>query len=115
MPKYLFLLRDDGSSMADLSPEEIQTIIGRYRAWMGKVNAGGHNLTGDKLRDEQGRVLRTNSGRVVMTDGPFAEAKEIVGGFFLLEAASYEEAVALARDCPQVATGSVEVREIETD
>ena len=63
--------------------------------------------------DGTGRVLRGTGGSATVTDGPYSEAKEVVGGFFMLEAANYEEAVALSRDCPHLRFGAVEVPEVD--
>jgi len=57
--------------------------------------------------------MRRNSSSVAITDGPFAEAKEIIGGYFIVQANSYDEAVGLAKDCPHLDFGTIEVREIE--
>jgi hypothetical protein len=55
--------------------------------------------------------VAASAGKI--TDGPYAEAREVIGGLFILEAADYEEAVALSRDCPHLDFGSIEIREIE--
>ena len=68
---------------------------------------------GQQLRDNEGKVLRRNGKGVVVTDGPYAEAKEILGGFIIVEAANYEEAVRLCQDSPHFEYGSIEVRQIE--
>jgi hypothetical protein len=113
MPQYLFLLHEDPSRYADLSPAEMQAIIEKYSAWAGKIAAQGRLRGGEKLQDGTGRRVHTANGKLVVTDGPYAEGKEVVGGYFIVEADNYEQAVALANDCPHVETGVVEVREIE--
>ena len=104
MAEFVLMLRDAGSFPGDLSPEEIQAVIERYGAWMQKVGASGQ-----KLRDGEGRVMR----RAGITDGPFAEAKEVLGGYFLLKADSYDDVVKICADCPQLDFGSIEIRQIE--
>jgi hypothetical protein len=91
----------------------MQAIIERYKAWSAALAAKGHLLGGDKLQDGTGRVLRNSKAQVTVTDGPYAETKEIIGGFFRIEADSYEQAVELARDCPHLAFGPVEIRQID--
>jgi hypothetical protein len=113
MPKYILLLHDSGTMPPDMSPAEIQAVIQRYIAWRERVQSGGRQVSGHKLRDGDGRVMRGKVGSPSITDGPYAEAREVIGGLFILDAASYDEAVALARDCPHLDFGAIEVREIE--
>lgn len=116
MPKYLLLARDSGEwsrQTGELSPEEVQAIIGRYQAWSERVTKEGKLLAGEKLKDGEGRELRGHGGSVRVTDGPHTASKEVVGGFWILEAATYEDAVALASHSPHLEFGSLELREIE--
>ena len=113
MAKYMLVLRDSGGYPAGISPDEIQRIIEKYRAWSSKVAQMGRLAGGDKLRDGEGRVIRRSGSKTVVTDGPFSETKEVMGGFFLVEAESYDEVVEMAGDCPHLDFGSIEVREIE--
>ena len=104
MPKFALILRYTGFS-PDLSPEEIQGILDRYRTWM-------HNnprLGGEKLQERGGRVMR----RSAVTDGPYAESKEIIGGFSIVEARDYDDVVRMCRDHPHLEFGSIEVREVD--
>lgn len=110
MPNYILFLRDQQGQFDRISPAEMEAIIARYLAWRNAVEAKGHTITGEKLQDGTGRVLRP--GRPA-TDGPFTEAKEVMGGFFLVSAAGYDEAVAIAASCPHAEFGSIEVREVE--
>jgi hypothetical protein len=97
----------------ELSPEMIQAIIQKFNDFTERLQKAG--LVGiNKLVDGTGRVLRGSGDRLVVTDGPFAEAKEVIGGYWVIEAGSYDEAVALARHCPSLEFGgTVEVREVE--
>jgi hypothetical protein len=63
--------------------------------------------------DGEGRVLQKQNGKLSVIDGPFAEAKEVLGGFFVIEAANYDEAVEAAKTCPHMEFGTIEVRQIE--
>ena len=95
------------------SPEEIQQAIQKYEAWAGQLIQQGHLRGGDKLRDDGGRLVRAAAGQIIV-DGPFAETKETVGGYYLVEVPDYAAAVEIACTCPILAAGgSVEVREIE--
>jgi hypothetical protein len=104
MTKFALLLRDQGFP-TDLSPEEVQAIIGRYKAWSQKAGRIG----GEKLKDRKGKVMKNGS----VTDGPFAEAKEVMGGFMIIEARDYDDAVRICRDHPHLDFGSIEIREVE--
>ena len=107
MPQFVLMLRDAGFP-AGISPEEIQSIIERYGAWMQKVRA-----TGQKLFDGEGRVIVKKDGGVAVTDGPYVESKEVIGGYFVVEADDYDAAQTLVGDCPHLDFGSIEIRRIE--
>jgi len=111
MSRFLVLLRDEPSGFASLSPDQMQTIIEKYIAWGARLRASGHMLMGEKLVDGGGKVVR--GAAPVVSDGPYAEAREIVGGAYVLQATNYDEAVALMSDSPHLAFGSIEIREIE--
>ncbi len=113
MPKFTLMLRENGSSYQRLSPTEMQAIIARYSAWRESLQAAGKLAGSHKLKDGDGRVMRRAADRVMVTDGPFTEGKEVLGGLFIVEADSYDEAVAVANGCPHLDFGSIEVREVE--
>jgi hypothetical protein len=113
MPKFVLLLRDQPAAFENLGPEDIQKIIEKYQAWSERVAARGALVQGEKLSDSEGRVLRLAKSGLEVKDGPFLETKEIVGGFYVLRAKSYQEVVELCRDHPQLAFGSIEIREID--
>ena len=110
MPQYLLLLHEDPAHVASHGPEEMQRILDRYLAWSGELRAANRIRGGEKLRDEGGRHIRAGGA---VTDGPYVEGKEVLGGFFVIEAADYDDAVSVARECPHLAHGWVEVREID--
>lgn len=114
MAKYLLLLRDDPNDFGDLSPAEMQGIIAKYSAWNERLRAEGKLVDSQKLADGEGRVLRGGGDALRVTDGPYSETKEVVGGFFVLEADSYDDAVEITRDCPHLDfDGAVELRRVE--
>ena len=114
MPTYMALLYDSPAEPANISPEEIQGIIEKYKAWRDKLGASGHLVGGQKLKDREGRVMRTENNQVRVLDGPYSETKEIIGGYFALKATGYDEAVQLLEDHPHLSYGgTVEVREID--
>lgn len=108
MARYYLLLRDDPRQFATLSPSDFEAIVKRYSEWR-RRNARTVK-GGQKLRDGEGRVLRGRAKGLKVADGVFAEAKEVLGGFFVVEARSYAEAVRIARTCPHLAFGSIEIR-----
>ena len=114
MAQYLILLHEQPSDFSDVSPDEIQTIIAEYTAWRDGLIAKGKHVGSQKLKDEGGKNLRVRNGALEVVDGPYAEAKEVVGGYFVVEAASYDEAVELSQDCPHLKYGGrIELREID--
>ena len=112
MAQFLLILRDDPADFADFSPAQFQTLIGKYMAWSAGLRAEQRQLAGQKLAGG-GAVLGKRAGKLVVTDGPFGEAKEVVGGYYLIEANDLEHAVALCRDHPQLENGTVEIRPID--
>jgi len=94
-----------------LSPEEMQTVASDWMAWFKRLTAQGKAIAGSPLEAE-GKIVSGKGGKVV-ADGPFAESKEAIGGYFLLQVKSLDEAVAIARECPGLPYGArVEVRPI---
>jgi hypothetical protein len=112
MPKFLVLARGTGMDPRQ-SPEEMQKTIEKYRAWTDRIRNAGQLLHGEKLRSPEGRVVRRTGGQLVVTDGPFVESKEFLGGFWIIEADSYDAMIKLVADSPHLAAGSLEVRQIE--
>jgi hypothetical protein len=113
MAKYLALLRGPGVP-STLSPHEIQKVIQKYMSWSDDLRKAGRVLNAEKLRFGEGRVLRGNTGKMAVTDGPYVESKEVVGGFWLIEAGSYDEMLKILSTHPHLeGPGSIEVREIE--
>jgi hypothetical protein len=108
MPQFVLMLRDTGMFPSDISPEEIQSIIQRYTDWKIKVQG-----TGQKLYDGEGRIVVRKDGGIAVTDGPYVESKEVLGGYFLLEAEDYDTVTKLVEDCPHLDFGSIEIRRIE--
>jgi hypothetical protein len=114
MPKFLLILRGDPDAWRHKSPDAIQELIASFETWAGKLLAERRFLDGKKLADGEGRVLLQDGETVRVTDGPFGESKELVGGFHLIEADDYAHAVALCRDHPELSIrGSVEIRRLD--
>jgi len=112
MAKYLLLLRDTGT-YPDISPEAMQAVLQRYIDWTKGLATRGLLVDASKLHDGTGRVMRAPGAASAVTDGPYVEGKEVIGGYYVVTAASYDDAVALSSDCPHLDMGSIEIRELE--
>jgi hypothetical protein len=108
-PHYLLLLRHSGTPP---TPVELEAIMGQFKTWMDGIKARGEFVATDGLAFT-GKVLRLHG---TVTDGPFVEAKEIVGGFVIVAARDLDHATAIARGCPglQQPGTTVEVRPIQS-
>lgn len=114
MPSYMLLLYNKDEDFQDISPDEMQNVIQKYKAWGDRLGEGGHLIGTEKLNDGEGRVITRPDGKTRVLDGPFTEAKEVVGGYFAVRADNYDGAVALCEDCPHLEYGgTIEVREID--
>jgi len=108
MPQYLLLLYDNTPKLMSLSPEEMQKATEKYMAWRKKPFV----VDGQRL-DQPGRVMQKKNGSAAtVTDGPFSESREVLGGYYTIEASSFDEAVKLLHDHPHVDFGSIEIRQV---
>jgi len=101
MAQFLLLLYDNPTDWQKVSPEEMQKAIEKYMAWTKKP----FTLDSKRLAGDAGRVVQRQNGKNRATDGPYSEAKEVLGGYYLIEAANYDEAVARASDHPHLEYG----------
>jgi hypothetical protein len=113
MPDYMLLLRDNRTEFPKLSPDEFQRVIQKYIAWGDSLRRRGLLVGNNKLTDGAARVIRREGGGLRVTDGPYAEAKEVLGGYYTIRADSYEQAIERCQDCPHLEFGSIEIREVE--
>jgi hypothetical protein len=111
MAKFMLVLRNEPGVVGKMSPEEMQRMMERYMEWRQRPFVAD----GKGLMDTTGRVLSKANGAVHVTEGPFIEAREVVGGYYLIEAADWDEAVALASDNPHLEFGPVEIREFVSE
>jgi hypothetical protein len=115
MAQFMLLLHETPADFADLSAEEIGKVIREYTGWADKLRSEGRLVGSNKLKDDGGRSLTAPGGKLSVVDGPYAEAKEVVGGYFIVEAAGYDEAVALSKDCPHLKYGGrIELRQVDS-
>jgi len=116
--KYLLLLNNERAaveSWRDLSPEEAQALraeeIPRWNALFQWIGEQGLETEGLELEEpHKARVVRLRDGETLISDGPFAETKEQLGGYFLADCKDLDQAIELAQRVPVAATGSVEIR-----
>jgi len=109
MTDYLMLMRNEGNPMEALSPSEIQAHLGKWGEWMGGLAKSGR-LKGGQPLGKGAKVVREDA----VVDGPYTEAKDVVGGYVIVACDTMEQAIETARGCPTIALGGmVEVRETE--
>ena len=114
MKEFMFVFRgsmQNEEAFANQSPEQMQAEMAKWNTWMGNIAKQGKLIGGQPLYP-QGKVLKGTSKK--LTDGPFIEGKDIVGGYLLIKANDINDAVEISKNCPSLEseTGSVEVREI---
>ncbi len=109
MKEFMMLFRDEANMEEFANSEAVQAEVKRWNDWIGGIAAQGKFVKSDALGYE-GRTITKNT---VVTDGPYAEAKEIVGGYIIVKAADLDEAVQLAQGCPVLEDGGkVEIRDV---
>jgi hypothetical protein len=107
--KYMFIFYNGHSEK--FSPEESQKQMQKWFDWIGKLQKQGSYLSGDPL-NKDGKLLSQKNGKVIV-DGPFAESKEVVGGYLIINAENLDAAVEISKDFPDFGIGGkVEVREV---
>jgi hypothetical protein len=108
---YMLLIVEPQGQRRSRAPEDGRDLYQRMLDYTAALKARGVLLASDSLRSCAARVS-TRAGRQSVVDGPFAESKELIGGFFLLDCATRDEAVGLAAECPAAEWATIEVREI---
>lgn len=107
--QFMLLLHDDEAAWTGLSEDRQMAIVGEYMAYSDELQTAGAFVSGAPLDPAGSAKIVTGSG---IQDGPYADTKEQLGGFYLIEAASMAEAVEWAGKCPAAKTGKVEVRPV---
>ena len=111
MVTFVGFLRGTEDAQSDLSPDEAQRTLERYIQWSEDLEKAGNPPDGGGL-SYRGRVVRRGGGGLAVTDGPFVEGTEIIGGFIAIEAADLDEAEKIFSGHPHLDFGSIEVRKI---
>jgi hypothetical protein len=111
--KYLLLIYENEASFAGLSEPEQGKVFQEYMDYTARIRRSGHYVSGEALQPvATATTVRSKDGKTLTTDGPFAETREQLGGFYMVEAKDLDEAIALAAQIPAARTGSIEVRPI---
>jgi hypothetical protein len=111
--KYLCLIYDEEKKMATMSKTEGDKFMGDYFAFTEDVRKSGHYVAGEALHPvNTATTIRIRNGKLSTTDGPFAETKEQLGGFYMIDAKDLNEAIQIAAKIPSAKTGSIEVRPV---
>ena len=111
--KYLCLIYDEEQKVGDMSQRESDALMGEYFAFTEAIRSSGHYLGGEALQSVQtATTVRVRNARLSATDGPFAETREQLGGFYLIEARDLNDAIQVAAKIPSARLGCVEVRPV---
>jgi hypothetical protein len=112
--KYLCLIYDEEKRLQAMTKSEMDGLMQEYFAFTRAIQASGNLLGGNDLQPVQNATtVRVRSGKVSTTDGPFAETKEQLGGYYLIEAADLNEAIQIAARIPSAKLGAIEVRPVQ--
>lgn len=112
--QFMMLLHGDEAAYADMSEKEQGEVFEAFMAYNKELAEAGVLRGGSSLKPSHtATVLRGADGEVVVTDGPFAESREQIGGYYVLECETLDEAKTWASKCPMVWAGAIELREIE--
>src|SRR5436305_10144190 len=111
--QYLLLIYRNESKLIDMSPADRQAVTAEYGAYTQSIVQSGHFKAGDGLQPTTtATTVRVRDGKILATDGPFAETREQLGGYYLVEARDLDEAIGIAARIPGAKAGSIEVRPV---
>ena len=112
--QYLLLIYGSETGWASMPQDQMMAMYGEYFAYTESIKASGHYIGGNPLQPTStATTVRVRDGKRSVTDGPFAETKEQLGGYYLVEAKDLDEATELASRIPGAKVGSIEVRPIQ--
>jgi hypothetical protein len=112
--KYLCLIYDEERKLQGMAKSEMDALMGAYFAFTKELRASGQYLGGNDLQPvRNATTVRVRNGKLSTTDGPFAETKEQLGGYYLVDARDLDEAIQIAGRIPSAQIGSIEVRPIQ--
>ena len=112
--RYLCLIYDEEKKVGGMSKSEADAFMGEYFAFTEGIRKSGHYVAGEALQPvHTATTVRVRSGKLSTTDGPFAETKEQLGGFYMIEARDLNDAIQVASKIPSAKLGSIEVRPVQ--
>jgi hypothetical protein len=111
--KYLCLIYENEKSWEQMPKDQADAVMGEYFAFSDNIRKSGQYVAGDALHPTQtATTVRVRNGKTLTTDGPFAETKEQLGGYYLIDAKDLNEAIQVAARIPSARWGSIEVRPV---
>jgi hypothetical protein len=111
--RYLLMIYSDESGYAKMTPDDMGQLMTAYGQFDEEITAAGVVQSSERLQPtEAATCVRVRDGKATTTDGPFAETKEAVGGYYLIDVADLDQALAWARKVPTATYGTIEVRPI---
>lgn len=111
--KYILLIHHDEVAFGKLTDAEREALYLEYRSLREQIIAGGQFIAADRLHaTSEAKTVRVRDGKQVVTAGPFAETREQLGGYFLIDATDIDEAIAIAARIPSARTGGIEIRAV---
>ena len=111
--KFMFMIYHDENELQALPEREMQTLVDSALDYDDEIRRSGHYIVSDALQPARtARTIRVRAGKVSTTDGPFAETKEQLGGFYMIEAKDVNDAIQVAGKIPSAKTGTIEVRPV---
>ena len=109
--KYMLLIHNSEQALNALSGDELNQMKAEFRRFTEEIRTSGHYCAGSQLQPtSMATSVRVRNGKRLVTDGPFAETREQLGGYYLVEAKDLDEAIGLAEGLPSVKIGTIEIR-----
>ena len=109
--KYMMLIYDEEKALATLSETEVKKVMDEYMQFSRDIQASGHHRASSQLQPvATATTVRVRNGKRLVADGPFAETREQLGGYYLVEAKDLDEAIQIAERIPSARFGTIEIR-----
>ena len=110
---FMVLIHQEEADFSKYSPNDFQNLMQQFQTWTQKITKEGYFVAGDKLTKDPGKTIKVKNGRVIV-DGPYADSKDAIGGYYVIKAESMDEALEVVKGCPAMTYGGIlEVREVD--
>lgn len=113
MRKFMLIAYDNVATYDSLTPDQMQGIVQKYMAWTAEIQSRGQLVMGEKLTDHAGKALTKVNGSLSISEGPYTEANEVVGGFWIIQCENEAEAIAIGSSCPHTDYGVLGLKEVD--